>query len=134
MILKRAYIYLLIVSLSAFVLSCSKTVKLEGTWKVDDGFHVAVYEITSHADYYKGEVLYYNDGTTIYSKKDESHYAFEHLTLDGKHYVELDGITGATKTEKPNPKFTITPLNDSTLESKTYFNEDALTHIWRRTN
>lgn len=110
---------------------CGSKPEILGTWKIDDGFYKATYRIQMVNEKISTEVLSYNDGTTSYRKRDESHFLFKDLQKKGERYVEVDGVTGATTTEGENVA-SIKLVNDSTLEVTQYIMEHPIIEIWNR--
>lgn len=104
-----------------------------GEWRTNSEFYSAKYKIHLENDSVRGEVLYYNDGTTIFEKSDSDRkFIFSHLLKEEGVYV--DAVSGATKTsDNTNPQmWAIKIRHDDTLAIGQKIGKQTRTEIWTR--
>lgn len=102
---------------------------LVGTWKFDGPFHKATYEITAEGSGFIGKVIDYDDGTSHYTSKDAL-LCFEGLKKQDSIYV--DGISGASASNKTAKTICIKVKNQDSLKATTYVMGRAIKEWWVR--
>lgn len=122
-----------LILLLLLLMSCSKQEDvLVGTWKFEGDYHRATYEIIEKRNGFVGKVIYYDDGTSRYTSKDEL-ICFEGLVKQDSIYV--DGVSGAsssTKATKKGRTICIKVKSRDSLEATTYVRGQALKEWWIR--
>ena len=103
-----------------------------GIWKVDSKFYKATCKILEENDTVKGEVLYYNDNTTVYRSKKGQAKSYFFNNIKEKNGTYIDAISGATKTKNKNKTATLHLVSTDTLEITTYIMNKPLKEIWVR--
>ena len=121
--------------LMAFVMAGCNEVdpRLMGEWKTTSEHYRARYSIHMESDSVRGEVIYYNDGTTVFNTSDDDRkFIFKHLMKDGEKYV--DAISGATQKDKnSNPQmWTVEVRHSDTLAIGQKIGKQTRTEIWTR--
>lgn len=116
---------------SIVLISCSRNdTRLLGIWQTNSDFYQARYRIHLNNDSIKGEVIYYNDGTTVITEADSpKKYVFTYLKKEKDTFV--DASSGATKTENPQ-MWSIRIKSDDTLLIGQQIGKQMRTEIWTR--
>lgn len=107
--------------------------RLMGEWRTNSEFYSAKYRIHVENDSVRGEVLYYNDGTTMFeSSESDRKFIFKHLTQEENKYV--DAVSGATKTARGSEPqmWSISVVHDDTLAIGQKIGKQTRTEIWTR--
>lgn len=118
-------------AITTVLLSCKdKKNELLGTWSVNSKFYKAICFITETEERIKGQVLYYNDDTTVYNYEEGTtkNYFFNNIKEQKNEFV--DAISGATKTGEQQIKLKL--RHKDTLEVTTYIVNKPLTETWIR--
>lgn len=111
--------------------SCNESTNdIHGTWTVDSKFYRATCNITETNDAVKGQVLYYNDDTTVYTynEGEAKNYFFNNIKVKNGGYV--DAISGATKTGEQ--LVTLKLRHKDTLDITRYVMNKPLKETWIR--
>ncbi|BDS15311.1 hypothetical protein [Aureispira anguillae] len=123
--MKKMIIFLLLT-----IIACSKQEQtLVGVWQVSNSFYRANYQIVAKRNGFTGKILYYNDGTSQYTKNDQL-TLFKGLTFQDSVYV--DGISGATSSSNTSRTICIKIKSQDTLEATTYVMAHPVTELWIR--
>lgn len=115
------------------IVGCSTAIdsSILGKWRVEDNFHKAIYQIVEQDGALRGEVVFYDDGTTLIDKNSkETHYVFQGLKRDDDRYV--DAISGATAKGGESPTVELKLIAKDTLEVINYIHQKAVKQIWTR--
>lgn len=107
--------------------------RLMGVWKTDSEFYSARYQIHLENDSIRGEVLHYNDGTTIFKKaENDRRFIFKHLIKEDDTFV--DAVSGATSTTGASAPqmWSITIEHEDTLAIGQKIGRQTRTEIWTR--
>lgn len=128
--------FLLLNSVALLVVSCTKVSPepLLGTWRTQDRFHQASYQLIPNGQSIDAKVLSYNDGTTRYNQQNSSktYYLFKGLEKKGKYYV--DAISGASQQEGNKPKtVSIDMISQDSLKVTHYNGKQTREEFWFRT-
>lgn len=105
----------------------SQDSRLLGTWKVQSPFYQATYEIVPDKIGYTGKIIYYNDGTSQYSSKDQR-ILFKGLLQQDSIYIDV--ISGATTANNSSKTICIKIKNQDTLEATTYIMNQSIKELW----
>ncbi|MGH1388047.1 hypothetical protein [Kordia sp.] len=122
-----------LISSAIVVFSCTKKENpMIGIWKVNSRFYKATCEILEENDTVKGEVLYYNDNTTVYRSEKGQPKSYFFNNIKEKNGTYIDAVSGATKIENENKTAILHLLSKDTLEVTTYILNKPLKEIWIR--
>lgn len=122
---------LLIASLITLASCQNQLPPIDGIWKVHSQFYAAKCKIYEDDNSLKGRALYYNDGTTIYHDNEKQPmFFFRDLQAQGNMYV--DGISGATHTDKQQNNLSIEVKAADTLLVTSYVLGKPIKEIWTR--
>ncbi len=103
-----------------------------GTWEVDSKFYKATCNIIEEDNSIKGQVLYYNDDTTVYKYEEGKPKNYFFNNLKEKKGVFVDAVSGATKKNESKEMVTLNLLSKDTLEVTTFIMHQPLKELWIR--